>query len=941
MKKIKYIFLVLFIGLLSINAKAQVEPPPLPEQQNCVTHIVPNNAYYATSGAGSFDIDIYTESSSCNWTVDVNCDWGVSVLKTSGQGNDFVRVNYPENTTSSSRSASIIIGSEHLTIYQSAPGGGDGGDGDDDDDPFCPPITQIPQKSITLLTPIDDQNCYIHDGVIEARDYVRMKGSFVYSTESGDAPVTITVSPDMVFPADYNSIQVNGDNRTIDKTLEVGSLSGSINVSPSGAAVYSIPIPVPQGTAGMQPNLSITYNSQQGRTNLGKGFNISGLSTITRVPQNNYYDGHAEGLQFDNDDRFALDGQRLMMISTPYEYGTPHSKYRSEQNSFADIEIFGSISEQYFEVETKDGKTLEYGNSISSKIKITDHYAPYAFYLNKITDSNGNFMTYEYKEENGEVMIEKINYTGNSGLSPYNTVYFYYDERSDQKSYYIVGAEVTPKHLLREIVVQTNNRTVRRYNFKYVEDDISESILTEIIESNKSGAKLNKTIINWGDLNANNITQNTITIPPYSTVQHKDMDFYSMDVNEDGLSDLVSTFHYNPGDGAICRYNTYLANVGSNNNYSFVYSSPLSDDFGTYTENDYHLGTNIGPLFGDLTGSGSNDVIIPKIYTYVNGNADLSFLIPLKDWDYELCLPCIPLYSIADFDQDGRDNLIYLEVIETDGYYNGAIMEVIGNLGQNMESIPISLNLNSEPKNLFVGDYNSDGLVDLRVTTETKIYTYLNNNGSISATAANITTFTSIHAKYFKQGDFNGDGLSDLLIIGENDENMAVAYGNGTANTCSLTLESLAINGIEDPDTHQDDDKDNCIIMDFNNDGLSDFILFEAKYKWDGANDKDFDKIIAYWYKSTGTGFSLVKQAESTIKDQAYKNFYVSGDFTGDGRQDLLNYGFDCYNQSSTTTLFRYYKSLNLNFEANKVKAIYDGFNNKTEIKYRPLSHWY
>ena len=44
--------------------------------------------------------------------------------------------------------------------------------------------------------------------------------------------------------------------------LPVGSLPGTADVSSLGAANYTIPIEVVPGTQGIQPSLSITYNSK-------------------------------------------------------------------------------------------------------------------------------------------------------------------------------------------------------------------------------------------------------------------------------------------------------------------------------------------------------------------------------------------------------------------------------------------------------------------------------------------------------------------------------------------------------------------------------------------------------------------------------------------------------------------------------------------------------
>ena len=58
---------------------------------------------------------------------------------------------------------------------------------------------------------------------------------------------------------------------------DVGSIAGEFSVS-NGTASYAIPIQMPQGVAGMQPEVSLNYSSQSGNGLLGVG----GLSTIHR-----------------------------------------------------------------------------------------------------------------------------------------------------------------------------------------------------------------------------------------------------------------------------------------------------------------------------------------------------------------------------------------------------------------------------------------------------------------------------------------------------------------------------------------------------------------------------------------------------------------------------------------------------------------------------------
>lgn len=142
-----------------------------------------------------------------------------------------------------------------------------------------------------------------------------------------------------------------------------GALEGVFDVSPTGAATYTIPIEVPPGINGLQPNLALTYNSQSGNGMLGMGWALSGLSEITRCPQTLEQDGKVGGINFDASDRFCLDGQRLIAVSGVY--GGNGTEYRTETESFSKIISYGgqaSSGPDYFRVWTKDGMILAYGD---------------------------------------------------------------------------------------------------------------------------------------------------------------------------------------------------------------------------------------------------------------------------------------------------------------------------------------------------------------------------------------------------------------------------------------------------------------------------------------------------------------------------------------------------------------------------------------------------
>ena len=148
------------------------------------------------------------------------------------------------------------------------------------------------------------------------------------------------------------------------------TVGGQFDVNPTGAATYSIPIVVPPGTAGLAPSLSLNYSSQSGNGIVGFGWSLGGLPAIARCPQTFAQDNTHGSVNYDANDRFCLDGQRLLMISGS-SYGADGSEYRTEIDSFSKIiahNTTGVAGPGWFEVHTKSGEILELGNTTDSRI---------------------------------------------------------------------------------------------------------------------------------------------------------------------------------------------------------------------------------------------------------------------------------------------------------------------------------------------------------------------------------------------------------------------------------------------------------------------------------------------------------------------------------------------------------------------------------------------
>ena len=74
------------------------------------------------------------------------------------------------------------------------------------------------------------------------------------------------------------------DSTQTEEAFYAGTTEGEFQVNGNGGANYTIPIEVPPGRNGIEPQLSLQYNSQQGNGLLGVGWSLTGLSAIARCP---------------------------------------------------------------------------------------------------------------------------------------------------------------------------------------------------------------------------------------------------------------------------------------------------------------------------------------------------------------------------------------------------------------------------------------------------------------------------------------------------------------------------------------------------------------------------------------------------------------------------------------------------------------------------------
>ena len=129
---------------------------------------------------------------------------------------------------------------------------------------------------------------------------------------------------------------------------------------------------------------------------MGKGWNISGLSAISRGGKTFYHDNKNEKIKFDDTDHFISDGMTLIPVNG--NNGAEGTEYRTEIESYVRFYSRGRIgnSPERFEAQMKDGSIVEYGSSPNSRFNAASRTEPLSWNISKITDEFGNYMTFTF-----------------------------------------------------------------------------------------------------------------------------------------------------------------------------------------------------------------------------------------------------------------------------------------------------------------------------------------------------------------------------------------------------------------------------------------------------------------------------------------------------------------------------------------------------------------
>lgn len=284
-----------------------------------------------------------------------------------------------------------------------------------------------------------------------------------------------------------------------------GVLAQGVTVSESGQAIYSLPIAVPPGVGGMEPKLSLVYNSGGINGPVGVGWAVQGISQITRCARTERVNGKpaVRAVRLEAGDALCLDGQRLIKVDagagnyqgtasadqSQVALGGVATEFRTEVDSYSRIRASGAVDGAQpaygpatFVVQSKAGLTSEYGRLGTTNDALVrshrwsaaagayqDQHAT-AWLLKRVTDSVGNTLEFSYdnavrtwgtKGPNDNVApgsewnLVGVKYGCNTRLAcnQWHTVTLVYGDRGDKAEAYHQGGKVVNTQLLNRVDV--------------------------------------------------------------------------------------------------------------------------------------------------------------------------------------------------------------------------------------------------------------------------------------------------------------------------------------------------------------------------------------------------------------------------------------------------------------------------------------------------------
>jgi RHS repeat-associated protein len=536
----------------------------------------------------------------------------------------------------------------------------------------------------------------------------------------------------------------------------VGTIPGGHSVSSLGGFNYNIPFEIPGELGALIQPVSLVYNSQNTNGIAGVGWDLSGLSVISRGPSRIYDEQCIKPIKYsDIDDNFYVDGGLLLVINTLS--GKP-TLFKPEHNPNVIIEAIyeGSIL-AYFKYYLPDGSVIYYGNSSTSR-ESNSEGKNLRWYISRVEDYDGNYAVYNYQKTGYEMYLSGIAYYKKDGtsFSLCTEVNFGYEARNRNYNLALAGIVNEIKSRLKSVLVKESTTTLKNYQFTYASASgaYANDYLASVTLNGKDGTHFNPTYFTVSKYNPANTPYDPDMLEIAEGLGATTLGATVIgDINNDGADDIVYVDQDKP-----------KVKLGMSNSEIWTAVQPPTGV--TFSKG----------FIGDFDGDGKNEVVFynsgmttqPVFYNgrmfYVNSNTVTSSVYVYK-WDGSTLINTKKLtfnglslsgcnITFGDFNGDLRTDILFFANTTYFMYPGVESTDIVSPTGYSGTALHSGTPL--------IGDFNGDGKSDIMIATTAGSFFYsFENNVLTHLYQFNTNVFGS--SLSYMLGDFNGDKLTDVL----------------------------------------------------------------------------------------------------------------------------------------------------------------------------------
>jgi YD repeat-containing protein len=523
----------------------------------------------------------------------------------------------------------------------------------------------------------------------------------------------------------------------------------AVSAEPStGTFAIEVPVVVPPGPRGFEPDVTIRYSSCSGNGPIGLGWFMA-IPEIARRTDHGlprYQDGSGPP-----SDELLWMGRRLIQVS-------PDTWRLRVEGEFTRVVSLGGAADG-FRADRHDGSKVFLGTSPDSQVVADGRI--FRWLPDRAVDPFGNEITYAYSRDQGQLYLTDMRY-GSPG-APRARVSLLYEPRDDVQLDLRAGFPISTARRLVAIETRVGGEPgtpVRRVMLRYAEGPgVSKLATVQTCGFDQTTCLPPLSFTFTGKLG-----QGVVQSFPAPGISLNDPDAAILDVDGDSLPDVVKM---TPQRAVVWK------NLGPK---GFAPMAPLAGAPGIALSSP-------GVAFQDMDGDGRADLLVAFGASGTDGYA----YWPMEDdrLGVEIAIasslkipPSSPQLRWIDLDGDGRVDAVL-------GQADGWVAYL--NLGTGSFGPPFAIDsplpgLVLDDARVHFADMNDDGLVDVVLLQSGSLQISFNRGPAGFSPLQAMTGVPDVQGddQRLALGDADGDGLPDLYYVASGRLSLWLNRGDGS-----------------------------------------------------------------------------------------------------------------------------------------------------------------